>query len=411
MTERSSRPSSLLYGPVAISDPSLGCPVTVVAGRVRPVRENDANARFASGWGATFAEAAMKCCFEADETHFAQVIPHQDITRAAAADIAGRHIEPPDILLFGDEQYDSRSSIEQQADGDHIVPARWQRTRPLDWIRSYSSLGGEDAWLPAGLCFLGYPNAVEDGLPPADSNGLAVGENLKDAATRAFFETVERDAAAIWWYNQLPLPQIDLQSLDDEIVQQYADWSRAQNRQLRLLKLTLDLPVPVIVAISSHRGGGAVALGCAAAESWSKAARRAVGELAQCEANLALLVDRSKRHGASGFSGAAQYLHQWHLESDIRNSPHLSGGALISELPQTTEISWNSCLQMCRDRNLEIFVVDLTQDYEHALVRVFVPGLRSTKPRFGGGRLYEVPIEMELVQRHPRTIHKNPFPF
>ncbi|TIU99128.1 MAG: hypothetical protein E5W09_09665 [Mesorhizobium sp.] len=407
--ERSSSRSTLLYGPVMISDPALGCPLTVAAGRVRTAREGDETSRFVSGWGATFEEAAQGCLREADETYFAQVVPEERILRASADETVGRLIEPPTLTLFSEAQYRGRLGWNRHVDDRHRVPNRWTRSRPLGWIKSDGWLGAGEAWLPAGLCFLGYPHDKEEaGLPVSDSNGLAIGTSLEDAVIRAFGEVVERDATAIWWYNRLILPRIDLPSLADGLVSRYAEWLRTRDRELRLLHLTLDLPIPVVAAISNHVRGDAPAVGFAAGASWSQAARRAVGELAQCEANLALLDERARRFGISDFTVGALHLYRWHCEANIRHLPHLSGGPVTSVLPNISKLDCNTCVEMCRERKLELFVVILRQHDEWPLVRVFVPGLRPTKPRFASGRLYDVPTRLELM--HACHLYEAPFP-
>ena len=233
MTERqesggSGSMSSLIYGPVVITDPSLGCPITVAAGRVRAAREDDITTRFATGWGTTVDEAAKNCRHEADETYFSQLIPRNRILRACADELPGRVIEPPPLMLFSEKQYRARERGNKHVDDRHKVPIRWRRSRRLDWIRSDVRFSADEAWLPARLCLLGYQEDVTSGLPPADSNGLATGSTLEDAVVRGFCEVVERDATAIWWYNQLVLPRIDMPSLEDELVLHYGTWSRSR---------------------------------------------------------------------------------------------------------------------------------------------------------------------------------------
>ena len=198
---------------------------------------------------------------------------------------------------------------------------------------------------------------------------------------RGFCEAVERDATAIWWYNQLVLPRIDSSSLADELALQYETWLQSQDRELRLLRLTLDLPIPVVAAISHHVSGGAVAFGFGAGTSMSEAARRAVGELAQCEANLALLKRHASLAGTGGFTPEARRLYKWHEESDIHHHEHLAGGAVVGASPEELQLDWPLCLDICREHGLTIVAVDLTHRDDKPLARVFVPGFRSIKPR------------------------------
>ncbi|RWC54851.1 YcaO-like family protein [Mesorhizobium sp.] len=404
--------SSLLYGPVVISDPLLGCPLTVAAGRVRAARDGDESTYFVSGWGTTVEQALQGCLYEADETYFAQIIPERRILRLCANAIDGRVVEPPSILLFSEEQYDRREAGNRQPTPRNTVPARWDRSAPEDWILSDDKLGTEQAWVPAGLCFLGYdPGGEELSLPAADSNGLALGINPEDAAMSALLELIERDATSIWWYNRLVLPRIDPKSMASDTVSSYEDWLRRRGRELRLLRLTLDLAVPIVAAISSDSSGRCPAMGFAAGASWSAAATRAVGELAQCEANLALLSQQAQQQGTTRFTPGAWQLYRWHQETDLGLCPYLQGGNSGPACADESTLDYASCVKLCRERNLGIFAVILMQDEQRSLVRIFAPGLRSTKPRFGPGRLYSVPSTLGPRPASSNPICRDPFPF
>ena len=47
------------------------------------------------------------------------------------------------------------------------------------------------------------------------SNGNAAGNTIEEAVLQGILEIVERDSTAIWWYNRLRQPGIDLESFDD----------------------------------------------------------------------------------------------------------------------------------------------------------------------------------------------------
>jgi thiazole/oxazole-forming peptide maturase SagD family component len=401
------RVPSLVYGPIMITDPTLGCPITVAAGRVRAAREEDLTPRFASGWGTTFEEAAINCQYEAEETYLAQMVPEGLIRRALASELGRLAIEPASLMLFSDAQYRDR---DRESASGRKIPIRWKRSRPIDWIQCDARFSTREAWAPAGLCFLGYGVDAASGVSSADSNGLARGSSLEDAVVRGFCEVAERDATAIWWYNRLIVPRINLHSVEDELVWQYAQWLQIHDRELRLLHLTLDIPISIVAAVSNNDDGGAVALGFAAGRSMSKAARRAVGELAECEANLALLKRTASLAGTAGFTSGALQLYQWHEQANIRHHPHLSGGGTMQATPMELQLDWRRCYNMCRERDLDLFSVDLTQDSKSPVARVFVPNLRSTKPRFAAGRLYDVPVRLGLKSSLFPPIAETPFP-
>ena len=315
--------SRLIFGPVVISDPVLQCPVTVAAGRVLPVR-TDRPPIFVSGWGVTEEAAAANCELEADETFFSQMAPPGRIRRARADELQGPAVGPPALALFSEQQFRARRRLNAQLDERQRIPAPWDSSRKLDWIECDAHFSSRQCWVPAGLCLLGH-DTDRTSLPVPDSTGLAIGSSFEDAVIRGFLEVVERDATAIWWYNQLELPRIDIPSIGNDLVGKYGAWSQAQGRVLRLLHLTLDIPVPVVAAISSDVDGKKPALGFAAGRSVSQAAQRAVGELAQCEANLVLLKIYLERAGWESFTPQARKLYKWHLETDIGEHRFLCG--------------------------------------------------------------------------------------
>ncbi len=400
--------SRLIFGPVVISDPVLQCPITVAAGRVLPVR-TDQPPIFVSGWGVTEEAAAANCELEADETFFSQMAPPGRIRRAREDELQGPAVTPPALSLFSEQQYRARRRLNLQLDERQRIPAPWKNSRKLDWIESNARLSSRQCWVPAGLCLLG-DDKDRASLPAPDSTGLAIGSSLEDAVIRGFLEVVERDATAIWWYNKLELPRIDIPSTGNDLVEKYEAWSRAQGRVLSLLHLTLDIPVPVIAAISRDGDGRRPALGFAAGRSVSHAAQRAVGELAQCEANLALLKIHLERAGWESFTPQARKLYNWHLETDIGEHRFLYGSPELPAPSNELELDWPSCLQLCRSHGLDLLAVDLTHRDGPPLARVFIPGLRSTLPRWGEGRLQDVPVKLGFRQSGADTAYCPDFP-
>jgi ribosomal protein S12 methylthiotransferase accessory factor len=61
---------------------------------------------------------------------------------------------------------------------------------------------------------------------------------------------VERDAVAIWWYNRLRRPAVDLESADDPYVSGLVRHYGELARDLWALDVTSDLGVPTFAAIS-----------------------------------------------------------------------------------------------------------------------------------------------------------------
>src|SRR5690606_32783361 len=84
----------------------------------------------------------------------------------------------------------------------------------------------------------------------ADSNGNAAGSSLEEAILQGFFELVERDAVALWWYNRLSMAAVDLESFDDPYLRRTLDFYRRNGREFWVLDLTSDLEIPSFAAVS-----------------------------------------------------------------------------------------------------------------------------------------------------------------
>ena len=67
---------------------------------------------------------------------------------------------------------------------------------------------------------------------------------------QGFLELVERDAYAIWWYNQLQRPAVDLAKFDDSYVHDLQRQLTETGRRLWVLDITSDLGIPTFVAIT-----------------------------------------------------------------------------------------------------------------------------------------------------------------
>ena len=77
----------------------------------------------------------------------------------------------------------------------------------------------------------------------------------KRAILQGFFELIERDNVAIWWYNRLRRPALDLDSFDEPFIHELRKQYQALDRDLWVLDLTADLPIPTFAAISRVNSG------------------------------------------------------------------------------------------------------------------------------------------------------------
>ena len=404
--------NSTINGPLHdLPMPAPGCPVRVVAARVNSSRGEDPSVRFVSGWGATIEEASLGCRREAAERFSAQFAGNEPIERGEIHRFKGAAVPPPEILLIGDEQFAKRHLWNAVHPGFNELPEPWDGDRPIDWIAADDEFSSAQKLLPAGLCFLGHDRDRGAGLVPADSNGVAAGGSLADAVVRAFIELVERDAVAIWWYNRLARPLVDLKGVAEPLVGAFADWSAGRGRGFRLHDIAHDLGVPVFAAVTHDGEGGRIAIGFGAGMPAAQAARHAVGELAQFETNVALMESRLAATGKSPPAAEARALLAWWATARLGEHPHLRGDGATATPNGTQPLDLDRCRALCRRMGFDLLALNLTRPgVGIPVARVIVPGLRPMWARFAPGRLYDVPVRLGWRGAATSQAQLNPTP-
>jgi hypothetical protein len=103
------------------------------------------------------------------------------------------------------------------------------------------------------------------------------------------------------------------------------------------------------------------------------------------------MVRQAASQGLERFSAPARHLFTWWLEARLDENSFLAGGEVHDPPAHVVRLDPGRCRDLCRRHGLAVLWVDLTTPGGPPLARVFVPGLRSIRPRFGPGRLYDVP--------------------
>lgn len=336
---------------------------------------------------------------------------------------AERAIHPYQCLLFSETQYQNREELNQKAIVDHDwIPQRFNEQQAIDWTPVWSLTEQTHKYFPTAFCYYNYrlPKGDNEALVPrgerfcsADSNGNAAGGTLEDAILQGFLELVERDSVAIWWYNRLSRPTVDLASFNDSYLLELQDWYRSQQRELWVLDLTTDLNIPAFAALSRHVGGGEerIIAGYGAHFDPKIAISRAVTEVNQIGVN----VDHQDYSTAP--DSAQNY---WFSQATLANQPYLA--PCVQTLPkQYTDYlqQWSddikqdvlTCVEIARRAGLEMLVLNQTRpDVGLPVVKVIIPGLRHFWSRFGTGRLYDVPAKLGWLPAPLAEDQMNPMP-
>lgn len=315
--------------------------------------------------------------------------------KATLAELDGA-IHPERCLLFSDRQYANREALNQQKTVAHDwIPQRFDPTQAIDWTPLWSLTEGVRKYLPTAFCYYAYPSLSEHRFCKADSNGNAAGNTIEEAILQGFLELVERDSVALWWYNKLQRPQVNLASFDEPYFLELQEFYRRNNRELWVLDVTADLEIPAFTAVSRRIDGDLdrIVTGFGCHLDPKIGILRALTELNQ----LGLELDKIPLEELGEFK-------QWMLKVTLENHPYLAPDPTVpamvaSDYPQRwsddiyTDVM--SCVETARQAGLETLVLDQTRpDIGLNVVKVVVPQMRHFWSRFGKGRLYDVPVKL-----------------
>ncbi len=166
---------------------------------------------------------------------------------------SGEAIPPNKVLLFSDAQLRQGRAPTPGSDEWEATPALFDRSAEIEWSPVWSLRDARFKYLPTSLLYFFYRGPAAFA---ADSNGCAAGNTLEEAIVQGFLELVERDAYAIWWYNRLQRPEVDLGQFDNSYVRDLRKQLAETGRQLWVLDVTSDLGIPTFVAITHWMQNG-----------------------------------------------------------------------------------------------------------------------------------------------------------
>ncbi len=371
-----------------------------------------------AGKGSTPGQSAASALCEAVERYCCGLHGDEIRRRASYADFVksgnSEAIHPNDVQLFSERQLDNADEINTRGHPLNYVPPRFDPETEIDWTPVWSFTQGRHRYLPTSILYATPPEHAGPSGLKADTNGCAAGNTLEEAILQGFYELVERDAFAVWWYNRVRLPGVDLGSFGDEYLGIASRYYRGYNREMWVLDATGDLGIPVFIAVS-HRTDKEeedIIYGAGAHADPHIAALRAV-----CEMNQFL-----QWVGGSGQSGQGiddpLCLWWWknaRLSENLYLTP-LAGarrGASDYPAPETADLSEEveRCRALVEAKGMEFLALDLTRpDIGMPVARVIVPGMRHFWERFAPGRLFDVPVELGWRETPIAEAHLNPAP-
>jgi bacteriocin biosynthesis cyclodehydratase domain-containing protein len=362
------------------------------------------------GKGSTSEQGEASALMEAIE-RYSGIYQGNEITTARRfIDFApGEAILPNDVLLFSDAQYRrALGSADHTHDVTPMAPP-FDPSAKIEWSPVWSLRDQQFKYLPTSFLYFFYNGeSAPAGRINADSNGCAAGNTLEEAIVQGFLELIERDSYAIWWYNRLRRPQVDLSQFDDSYIRDLQVQFAATGRRVWMLDITTDLGIPSFVAISHAMEGEreAIEFGSGSHFDARIAALRSLTELNQF-LSLGLIGGRDPGSASHDASNPLTLRGHPYLTPNDEPALRLELSSKFGGLDNREQVM--ACVNLVKQAGLDFLVLDQTRpDIDAPVVRVVVPGLRHFYRRFAPGRLYDVPVKLRWLDRSIAESGLNP---
>ena len=367
------------------------------------------------GKGLTPTEAKVSALAEAVERYSGTRQGDEPTTRASLRSLGAAAVHPNSCQLFDERQFRERELWNRAGSPLRYVPERFDQDRPVDWTPVWSLTHGRQRLLPTSMLYFDAGRSDPDGLL-ADSNGNAAGASPEDAVVQGFLELVERDAVALWWYNRTRQPGVDLDAFDEPWVDRVREGCQRIDRTVWALDLTSDLGIPVVAALSRRTDTAAedIVFGFGAHFDPRIALRRALTEMSQLLPAAAATPADGSGHGVGAEAPQARWRRTAVADQEyLRPGPDALRGPGSWEFVRRADLADDvaAIVTLMGRHGMELLVLDQTRpDIGLPVVKVLVPGLRHFWPRFGPGRLFDVPVALGRLAAPTPYDRLNPIP-
>jgi len=369
-----------------------------------------------AGKGITPLHAETGALCEALERQCATFHGDEATVTGSFASLRDEAIHPNTFMLYDDRQFEGRAQWNASHEPFQFVCDPFDENAVMNWSPVWSLTRQRSRLIPTESLYFGAPRRPGAVMVWSDSNGNAAGASLEDAVLQGLLELVERDSVAIWWYNRIRQPGVDLSAFAEPWIDDLRDAYAQIGREVWALDLTADLGVPVIAAISRRVGEPReeVIFGFGAHRDPRVALRRALTELNQVF-TTAMSPGPAGRQKHSYVDAA-----RWWSTATINECTYLVPDP-AKPATRPDDYGYRPCDDLrddveilhaeLRKAGMELMVLDQTRpDIGLPVVKVIVPGMRHFWARFAPGRLYDVPVKLGRCPRPTEYDNLNPFP-
>ncbi|UVI33399.1 TOMM precursor leader peptide-binding protein [Paenibacillus spongiae] len=376
----------------------------------------------------SYADSEMTAILEGLE-RYCGLSPHGKRTAVHDSyhNVRSQALDPLRVGIHAKEQYERSDFPFKPFDPE----------RPIDWVWGYSFLQQRPILVPELLAY--YSSGCGHGFVYETSNGCALGGSLEEAIFYGMLEVVERDSFLMTWYARLPLPRLDLRSVQDRELRWMTDRLEAvAGYDVHLYKSTMEHGIPSVWALAKNRKELGVNLICAAGAHPDpiRAAKSAIHEVAGMLLTLSEKFEENRQQYERMLHDPYQVvqMEDHSMLYGLKQSEGRLDFLLNDDRPMQTFAEafeprgWNvdltddlkAMLHVFRQLNLEVIVVDQTtpETRRNGLhcVKVLIPGMlpmtfgQHLIRLTGLDRVLRVPAELSY-SREPLTPEQlNPYP-
>jgi len=288
------------------------------------------------GKGATPEQAEASALMELSERYsFFSYLKNRHFTQAAYADLHEPVMDFDDIL---------KSVHHDPHDGDRALQV-FSRL-PLSWTWGKGINSGKDVLIP--LSWFYEINQF---------NGPAAGNTLEEAIVQGGCEVIERHVSAKVAREKLITPDIDLDSVDDEVCRALINKFRSNGIELYVKDFTLGMGTPTIGALawdpSTFPDASEIVFTAGTSTDPQKALIRALTEIAQLAGDF----NATGKYVASGLPKPADLNEVSYITTGARK---VSLGSLPSLADNNFKMEVERIAQGLRANNMELYVINVT---------------------------------------------------
>ena len=246
----------------------IGLPIYTA---IRPTAEDGAVSIY-GGKGITKDHAKASAMMEGFERYSAE---RQDIDETIIASLSeieefGEYIDPKSLNLPKEFEKKDISDLS------------------LEWSKSIDLISNREYYIPTNAIYHPYISKDDSqSLFKSNTNGLASGNILEEAILHGIFEVIERDAWSIFELTHKNYAQIDISSIENEIIIDIIEKFESEGIKIKLMDFTADIKIPTIAASADDtitKDAGLLTLGMGTHLDPEVAILRALTEVAQSRA-------------------------------------------------------------------------------------------------------------------------------